>query len=212
MGLVGGVLDPLFAGATNVSSRRPRSSRAPSPGWPPSASTGRPSPAGPTSPTICAFARSPTSSVPPSTFPRWTLAFVGAEPIEPGDARALRRPRSPPAASSRGAFYPCYGLAEATLMVSGPRRGSGATVADVRRRGADREPRRAGARRCAGRSSPGGLRIARRRSARGDRRPETAARRPPPAASAKSGLPARRSVRATGDKPGPDRAVPSTPD
>ncbi len=55
---------------------------------------------------------------------RWSLAFNGAEPVRAETmqnfARAFAccgfRPQ---------AFYPCYGLAEATLLVSGGRRGEG---------------------------------------------------------------------------------------
>lgn len=60
----------------------------------------------------------------------WQLAASGAEPVRAGtlqrfaDAFAVCgfRPE---------AFYPCYGLAEATLLVSGVDRQSGATVFDV---------------------------------------------------------------------------------
>ena len=57
----------------------------------------------------------------------WAVAFVGAEPV---DGRTLERFAAAfaPCGFNPGAFYPSYGLAEATLMVSGPRRGSGATV------------------------------------------------------------------------------------
>ena len=57
----------------------------------------------------------------------WRVAFNGAEPI---DAQTLDRfaEAFEPCGFRRDAFYPCYGLAEATLLVSGPRRGSGATV------------------------------------------------------------------------------------
>lgn len=57
----------------------------------------------------------------------WKLAFIGAEPIRPetldrfADAFAS-------CGFNRSAFYPCYGLAEATLMVSGAVRGAGPTV------------------------------------------------------------------------------------
>ncbi|MBV9721119.1 MAG: fatty acyl-AMP ligase [Mycobacterium sp.] len=51
----------------------------------------------------------------------WNLAFVGAEPV-----RAATLDRFAAAFADVGfrreAFYPCYGLAEATLMVSGGRR------------------------------------------------------------------------------------------
>jgi acyl-CoA synthetase (AMP-forming)/AMP-acid ligase II len=51
----------------------------------------------------------------------WSLAFVGAEPVR---AATLDRFAATFAdvGFRREAFYPCYGLAEATLMVSGGRR------------------------------------------------------------------------------------------
>jgi acyl-CoA synthetase (AMP-forming)/AMP-acid ligase II len=51
----------------------------------------------------------------------WSLAFVGAEPVR---AATLERFCATFASVGfrREAFYPCYGLAEATLMVSGGRR------------------------------------------------------------------------------------------
>jgi len=51
----------------------------------------------------------------------WSLAAVGAEPIR---EEALERfiETFGPYGFQRRAFYPCYGLAEATLIVSGGRR------------------------------------------------------------------------------------------
>ena len=57
----------------------------------------------------------------------WTLAFNGAEPIQPATLERFAAAFAP-CGFKPSAFYPCYGLAEATLMVSGARRGSGATV------------------------------------------------------------------------------------
>ena len=57
----------------------------------------------------------------------WSLAFVGAEPVCPATLERFAAAFAP-CGFKPSAFYPCYGLAEATLMVSGPRRGSGATV------------------------------------------------------------------------------------
>jgi 8-amino-7-oxononanoate synthase len=57
----------------------------------------------------------------------WTLAFAGAEPIDPATLERFAAAFAP-CGFNPGAFYPSYGLAEATLMVSGPRRGRGATV------------------------------------------------------------------------------------
>lgn len=57
----------------------------------------------------------------------WKVAFVGAEPIQPDTLE-----RFAAAFMSCGfnptAFYPCYGMAEATLMISGATRGTGATT------------------------------------------------------------------------------------
>jgi 8-amino-7-oxononanoate synthase/acyl carrier protein len=48
----------------------------------------------------------------------WTVAFNGAEPIRPDTLDAFCKAFEP-CGFRREAFYPCYGLAEATLMVSG---------------------------------------------------------------------------------------------
>ncbi|MEO8302686.1 MAG: aminotransferase class I/II-fold pyridoxal phosphate-dependent enzyme [Betaproteobacteria bacterium] len=57
----------------------------------------------------------------------WSLAFIGAEAVQP--ATLARFAEAFAACGFRPeAFYPCYGLAEATLMVTGPRFGAGATV------------------------------------------------------------------------------------
>jgi acyl-CoA synthetase (AMP-forming)/AMP-acid ligase II len=60
----------------------------------------------------------------------WRLAFCGAEPV---DAATLGRfaHRFALSGFSAEAFYPCYGLAEATLMVSGPQPGTGCRTEDV---------------------------------------------------------------------------------
>jgi len=57
----------------------------------------------------------------------WELAFVGAEPIGPATLERFAAAFAP-CGFNPSAFYPCYGLAESTLIVSGARRGSGATV------------------------------------------------------------------------------------
>lgn len=48
----------------------------------------------------------------------WSLAFNGAEPIRPETIEAFSRTFAP-CGFRPEAFYPCYGLAEATLMVTG---------------------------------------------------------------------------------------------
>lgn len=52
---------------------------------------------------------------------RWELAFCGAEPVREATLRRFADAFAP-ANFRPEAFYPCYGLAEATLMVSGGKR------------------------------------------------------------------------------------------
>ncbi|MFF3936948.1 fatty acyl-AMP ligase [Streptomyces phaeofaciens] len=48
----------------------------------------------------------------------WRVAFNGAEPVRPATLRRFAETFAP-AGFRREAFYPCYGLAEATVMVTG---------------------------------------------------------------------------------------------
>lgn len=48
----------------------------------------------------------------------WKVAFNGAEPVRPETMKAFAE-KFAPAGFNPEAFYPCYGLAEATLLVSG---------------------------------------------------------------------------------------------
>jgi acyl-CoA synthetase (AMP-forming)/AMP-acid ligase II/acyl carrier protein len=57
----------------------------------------------------------------------WEVAFCGAEPIRASTARAFMETFAP-CGLRPGAFLPCYGLAEATLLVSGARKGEGPVV------------------------------------------------------------------------------------
>jgi len=54
----------------------------------------------------------------------WALAFSGAEPVRADTLRAFAQ-RFAGAGFRAGALYPCYGLAEATLFVTGGERGKG---------------------------------------------------------------------------------------
>jgi acyl-CoA synthetase (AMP-forming)/AMP-acid ligase II len=62
----------------------------------------------------------------------WKVAFNGAEPVR---ADTLRRFAATFAGYGfdSGAIYPCYGMAEATLLISGGTRGSGARIQHVSR-------------------------------------------------------------------------------
>ncbi|UXY15522.1 amino acid adenylation domain-containing protein [Chitiniphilus purpureus] len=57
----------------------------------------------------------------------WRIAFSGAEPVR-HDTLAGFAARFAPAGFDAGALYPCYGLAEATLFVTGSTRGAGMTT------------------------------------------------------------------------------------
>ena len=69
---------------------------------------------------------------------RWRLAFNGAEPIRQSTLDAFRDMFAPQGFDA-GAFRPCYGLAEATLLVS---TGRGATTACGHAAGGHRHPHR----------------------------------------------------------------------
>ncbi|HET9991661.1 MAG TPA: fatty acyl-AMP ligase [Kofleriaceae bacterium] len=53
----------------------------------------------------------------------WKVAFCGAEPVREATYQRFAEVFEP-RGFSRAAFYPCYGLAEATLFVTGQRRGT----------------------------------------------------------------------------------------
>jgi acyl-CoA synthetase (AMP-forming)/AMP-acid ligase II len=124
MGLVGGILQPLWSGfPVNLIStadfiRRPRV-------WLEAISTWRGTTSGgPNFGWSFACDRTPAEAVPALDLSAWTVAFVGAEPI---DRHTLERfgAHFAPAGFRQSAFYPCYGLAEATLFVSGGPSGRG---------------------------------------------------------------------------------------
>ncbi|SAI07969.1 D-alanine--D-alanine ligase [Bordetella ansorpii] len=54
----------------------------------------------------------------------WRVAYTGAEPVRADTCRAFSR-RVAAAGFSPAAIYPCYGLAESTLLATGGRRGDG---------------------------------------------------------------------------------------
>ena len=54
----------------------------------------------------------------------WRVAFCGAEPVRLSTMSAFSE-RFAPVGFSAGALYPCYGLAEATLLITGGGRGDG---------------------------------------------------------------------------------------
>ena len=130
MGLIGNVLQPLWLGATCVLMspvaflRRPRR-------WLEAVSRYRATTSGGPSFAyeLCA-ARIGEDDRRGLDLSSWRVAFNGAEPVR---ASALERFAAAfaPCGFRREAFQPCYGLAEATLLVSGLRRPGGPVLLDV---------------------------------------------------------------------------------
>ena len=131
MGLVGGVLVPVFNGSTNVSISPATFLQSPIT-WLAAISKYRATISGGPNFAYDLCVRKITDEQRATLdLSSWALAFVGAEPIEPGTLERFAAAFAP-CGFKPSAFYPCYGLAEATLMVCGPRRGSGATVGAFR--------------------------------------------------------------------------------
>jgi acyl-CoA synthetase (AMP-forming)/AMP-acid ligase II len=68
----------------------------------------------------------------------WEIAFTGAEPVNAQTIEDFSRTFAP-YGFRREAFYPCYGLAEATLLVSGSKRMAGPKSVSVDRERLERE-------------------------------------------------------------------------
>ncbi|MDF0674702.1 MAG: amino acid adenylation domain-containing protein [Nitrospira sp.] len=67
----------------------------------------------------------------------WLVAFNGAEPIHAGTLDRFSE-KFGPCGFRREAFYPCYGLAEATLFVAGGERGAAPVVRTVQKAAMER--------------------------------------------------------------------------
>ena len=127
MGLVGGVLVPVFAGVTIVFMSPATFLQNPIT-WLAAISTYRATISGGPSFAYDHCVRKITDEQRAKLdLSSWALAFVGAEPVDPAVLERFTTAFAP-CGFNPDAFYPCYGLSEATLMVSGPRRGGGATV------------------------------------------------------------------------------------
>ncbi|MEV0681657.1 amino acid adenylation domain-containing protein [Actinosynnema sp. NPDC050436] len=128
MGLIGGILEPLWAGvpATLMSpqafARRPLA-------WPEAvAEHGATVSGGPNFAFDMCVDRTTPAQRAALDLSRWQVAFTGSEPVRPATLRRFAEAFAP-AGFRPEALYPCYGLAESTLIVSGGRRGQGLTTA-----------------------------------------------------------------------------------
>lgn len=127
MGLVGGVLEPMLAGITNVLMAPAAFLQQPI-SWLAAISKYRATISGGPSFAYDLCVRKITDEQRATLdLSCWSLAFIGAEPIQSGTLERFAAAFAP-CGFKAAAFYPCYGLAEATLMVSGTERGGGPTV------------------------------------------------------------------------------------
>ncbi len=124
-GLIGNVLQPLHIGATSILMsplsfiRRPLL-------WLSTISRYRAhTSGGPNFAFESCVARASATAVPGDLdLSSWRVAFNGAEPIRAATLRRFAETFAP-FGFDEGALYPCYGLAEATLLVSASRKGRG---------------------------------------------------------------------------------------
>jgi 8-amino-7-oxononanoate synthase len=127
MGLVGGVLEPMLAGLTSVLMAPAAFLQQPI-AWLAAISKYRGTISGGPNFAYDLCVRKITAEQRTTLdLSCWSLAFIGAEPIAPETLERFAAAFAPCGFNS-AAFYPCYGLAEATLMVSGSERGSGPNV------------------------------------------------------------------------------------
>ncbi len=127
MGLVGGVLVPMLAGASSV--LMPPAAFLQNPfAWLAAVSKHRATISGAPNFAYDLCVRKTTDQQRAKLdLSRLSLAFVGAEPIQPETLERFAAAFAP-CGFKASAFYPCYGMAEATLMISGGVRGGGSNV------------------------------------------------------------------------------------
>lgn len=127
MGLVGGVLTPVFSGMTIILMAPATFLKNPFLWLDAISKSGATISGGPSFAYDLCVRKTTAEQRATLDLSCWSLAFIGAEAVR---AATLDRFAEVFAQCgfSREAFYPCYGLAEATLMVTGPKSGTGAAV------------------------------------------------------------------------------------
>ncbi len=121
-GLIGNVLQPMYVGAMCVLMSPMTFARWPL-RWLAAISRYRAhTSGGPNFAFDACVARAVRGDVPDLDLSSWQVAFNGAEPIRPETLRRFSRTFAPYGFRAE-ALYPCYGLAEATLLVTGSWKG-----------------------------------------------------------------------------------------
>ncbi|QDT00700.1 Long-chain-fatty-acid--AMP ligase FadD26 [Adhaeretor mobilis] len=132
MGLIGGVLTPLFVGGTSRLMAPAAFLRSPI-AWLDSLSSSGASISGaPNFAYDLCVEKTTQEQRAALDLSRWDIAFCGAEPIDAGTIERFATAFAP-AGFRSSAFYPCYGLAEATLQVTGGQRDKEPIVLNVSR-------------------------------------------------------------------------------
>ena len=123
-GLIGTVLQPLHLGTPGLLMAPMTFLRRPL-GWLAAIARHRAhTSGGPNFAFDACVARAAREPVPDLDLSCWQVAFDGAEPVRPETLRAFAATFAPYGFRAE-ALYPCYGLAEATLLVTGSRKGRG---------------------------------------------------------------------------------------
>ena len=129
-GLIENVLQPLHVGATCIMMSPMSFIRWPL-GWLSAVSRYRAhTSGGPNFAFDACVARAARGGVGDLDLSSWKVAFNGAEPVRPDTLRRFAETFAP-YGFSPSALYPCYGLAEATLLVTGGGKGNGARVIEA---------------------------------------------------------------------------------
>lgn len=129
-GLIGNVLQPLYVGATAILMSPMAFIRRPLL-WLSTISKYRAhTSGGPNFAFDACVAHAARTTVPELDLSCWRVAFNGAEPIRPETLHRFTTTFAPHGFRC-GTHYPCYGLAESTLLVTGSRKGRGARVLAV---------------------------------------------------------------------------------
>ncbi|MFC9954700.1 AMP-binding protein, partial [Streptomyces prasinus] len=128
MGLIGGILQPLYAGSTATLMSPFSFATSPRMWLELMSREGARVGGGPNFAYDLCVDRLSDADLEGLDLSRWKVAFNGAEPVR---AKTLDRfaAKMAPTGFRRQAFFPCYGLAEATLLVSGRSLGETAPVA-----------------------------------------------------------------------------------
>ncbi|MCC6493927.1 MAG: AMP-binding protein [Pirellulales bacterium] len=132
MGLIGGILTPLYVGGTSYLMAPATFLQRPLSWLEAISRTGAAISGAPNfAYELCVRKTTPQQRA-ALNLSKWQLAFCGAEPIEAATLQEFAAAFTA-AGFSEGAFYPCYGLAESTLMVTGGRSSGRLKVLNVSR-------------------------------------------------------------------------------